>query len=400
MKDKVVLILDDEIAVARIAAFAVAEIGYETIVTTNAAEFFDLVEAHRPDYVVLDLLMPEMDGIEVFVELAKRKTSAKIIILSGAATSILNAARISATEHRLDVLGVVSKPYIAQKLRSLLLGDSEAVLAQFAPEQSTTIGSPNYTELSLALQREELFVVYQPKISCTSGKLVGFEALVRWRHPVRGLVVPDDFIPLAESSGLINPLTRYVASEALSWFAQHFSESDIHLSINVSAINLRNPDFADEFSQLCAEFGVDADRIVCEITESRMMEDSLWLLDSLTRLRLKGIQLSIDDFGTGFSSMERLAQLPFSEIKVDRSFVFTALKSAESNSVVESIIGLGKAIGLRTCAEGVEDRAMLKRLCDLGCDLSQGYFISRPMEGEFALQWLQAHVPADFIQLT
>lgn len=400
MKDKVVLILDDEYSVARTAALAVEKIGYEVLVSTAATEFFCLLEKHKPDYILLDLLMPDMDGVEVFIELAKRSSTAKIIILSGAETTILHAARITAIEHHLNVLGVVAKPYILDSLRQLLLQDSEDSLNRFvvADEHKIAgeVNDPSYIELFLALQRSELFVVYQPKISCQSGEVVGFEALVRWQHPLRGLVMPDHFIPLAEASDLINPLTRYVASEAFDWFAENFLDSEMHLAINVSARNLMTPNFADELAFLCLEHNVDTRRIVCEITETSMMEDSLDFLDALTRLRLKGLQLSIDDFGTGFSSMERLAHLPFSEIKVDKSFVLQSSESLGARSVIESIIDLGKAIGLRSSAEGVEDWTSVKMLRDLNCDILQGYFISKPMTHDVALQWMRDYDPTKF----
>lgn len=205
--------------------------------------------------------------------------------------------------------------------------------------------------------------------------------------------MPDDFIPLAESSELINLLTDYVATEALQWYSKHLSDTDIHLAINISARNLKESSFADKLSDMCKQHSFDPNKLICEITETSMMEDVPGSLELLTRLRLKGFQLSIDDFGTGFSSMQQLVRLPFSEIKIDKSFVLNSSHSSESLSVVKSIIELGKRLELRSSAEGVEDEEALRGLREMGCDLLQGYHIARPMAGDMTLEWLKNYTP-------
>jgi EAL domain-containing protein (putative c-di-GMP-specific phosphodiesterase class I)/AmiR/NasT family two-component response regulator len=398
VSNMLVLILDDEVSVANAVAATIEKIGFEAIVSTQADDFFRLYELHKPSYLVLDLLMPNMDGVEVFVELSKRKCQAKIIILSGVDNSILEAAKRSATEHSLSVLGIATKPFVFERLRSLLASDASKV--ELGKNQRNGFAEPikiSQNDLELALERKELFVVYQPKIVGRCGSVAGFEALVRWQHPQRGLVMPDDFIPLAESSGLINPLTDYVVDEALQWFSKHLSGTDIHLAINVSAKNLEVSSFADKLAGMCRQYDYSTNRLICELTETSMMEDTPDSLGLLTRLRLKGIQLSIDDFGTGFSSMQQLVRLPFSEVKIDKSFVLNAFDSNESLSVVKSIIELSKRLELRSSAEGVEDMESLRRLCGMGCDLLQGYFIARPMAGDLALQWLKNHDPQKYL---
>lgn len=236
--------------------------------------------------------------------------------------------------------------------------------------------------------------MYQPKIDCASKQPVGFEALVRWQHPVRGVVMPCDFVPLAESSGLINPLTMLVINTALAWFAAHFSEDDLQLSVNISACNLQNVTFADYVATLCNELGLPPNKLICELTETSTMADPVTSLDLLTRLRLKGFLLSIDDFGTGFSSMLQLVRLPFSEIKIDKSFVMTAMQSDESRAVIKSIVELGQSLGLRSSAEGVEDDETLGFLGEVGCELAQGYLIAPPMLAEEALGWYRSYVGA------
>lgn len=394
MNNTLVLVLDDEISVAKTVAATIEKVGFEAIVSTRADDFFHLYEQHQPGYLVLDLLMPDMDGVEVLVELAKRNCKAKLVILSGVNHSILQAAQRSATEHNLNVLGIATKPFVFERLRNLLVQDANTI----ALEKNKVNGREdcvNVTqdELKLALTRKELFVVYQPKVSCVSGTVAGFEALVRWQHPEKGMVMPDDFIPLAESSELINELTDYVVTEALQWYSKHLLDTDIHLAINISAKNLKESSFADKLSDKCRQYNFSPNKLICEITETSMMEDVPGALELLTRLRLKGFQLSIDDFGTGFSSMQQLVRLPFSEIKIDKSFVLNSSHSSESMSVVKSIIELGKRLELRSSAEGVEDEEALKGLRDMGCDLLQGYHIARPMAGDLTLEWLKNYNP-------
>ena len=235
-------------------------------------------------------------------------------------------------------------------------------------------------------------MAYQPKIECKSGAMAGFEALVRWNHPDRGIIMPDDFIPLTEETGLIDALTVQVFDQSLEWFSQSFPDSDLKLSLNISAKSLVDIQLADNLSALCQRFQIGTERIILELTESSAMTDSMLSLDLLTRLRVKGFQLSIDDFGTGYSSMLQLVRLPFSEIKVDRSFVMQAHQFKESRTVIKSIIDLGRSLGLIVAAEGVEDLKTLDYLNRLGCDLAQGYFIARPMPGEAARSWVEQRI--------
>ena len=247
-------------------------------------------------------------------------------------------------------------------------------------------------DLQIALDRHELVMAYQPKIECRSGATAGFEALVRWKHPDRGIVMPDDFIPVAEEAGLIDALTAQVFDQSLEWFSQSFPQSRFMMSLNISAKSLVDLQLADNLSDVCQRFQIGTERIVLELTETSAMVDPILSLDLLTRLRVKGFQLSIDDFGTGFSSMIQLVRLPFSEIKVDKSFVMQAQQSSEARTVIKSIVELGHSLGLLATAEGVEDLDTLNYLNTLGCDLAQGYFIARPMWGDAARSWTEQNV--------
>jgi EAL domain-containing protein (putative c-di-GMP-specific phosphodiesterase class I) len=234
-------------------------------------------------------------------------------------------------------------------------------------------------ELSSALKTDALSLVYQPKVDLKTGALAGVEALIRWSHPELGPISPADFIPLAEESKVIDELTVWVADLALrqtaQWIDKGFAGT---LALNVSARNLKRVEFPDILADLCGRHGLPCERVVVEITETATQQ-IVKLLDTLTRLRLKGFKLALDDFGIGFSSLSHLQQLPFSELKVDRSFVVKMVEADDCRIISRAIINLAHELGLRVVAEGVESAEALRMLVDFGCDDAQGYFISRPL---------------------
>ncbi len=407
------LILDDDPltgqTIQRIAEFA----GLEVHFTTEPIEFFRILGEWNPTHIALDLIMPEMDGVQVITELARRRCQARIIITSGVGSRVLDAAGRSAAEHGLNIAGVLSKPFSPDSLRRLL---AETPDSNQANDSATSVPAMRNatsrqfevteTELRRALDNGEFYLVYQPKVECATGVLAGFEALVRWAHPNQGLIPPDRFIPVAEASGLIGALTDQVLSQGLTWFAPlcHAASNsgvlpnqdliltlNLTLSVNISAKTLNDAQLIEKVSERCRILGIKPARLIFELTETSAMDDPVASLDRLTRLRMRGFNLSIDDFGTGFSSMLQLVRLPFSEIKVDKSFVMTAQQSQESRTVIKSIVDLGHSLGLQATAEGVEDSATLDYLRQIGCDLAQGYFIARPMPGDAVPEWLVQH---------
>jgi EAL domain-containing protein (putative c-di-GMP-specific phosphodiesterase class I) len=391
MANRSILILDDDAAAAQTIQWMAESLGFEAEFVTRPDEFFLRLEQKSFDIITIDLVMPKLDGVEIMRLLAERETRAKIVISSGMDSKVLEAAQRSALEHGLSILGVISKPISKESLR-LLVGDgSECDQLPWVEKQSAYGELFEITPLDLqnALDRHEFILAYQPKIECKSGLTVGFEALVRWKHPDRGIVMPDVFIPVAENVGLIDALTEQIFEQSLEWFSQFFPQSIPQLSLNISAKSLVDIQMADDLSALCSRYRIAPECVVLELTETSAMVDPILSLALLTRLRLKGFQLSIDDFGTGFSSMVQLVRLPFSEIKVDKSFVMQAQNSSEARSVIKSIIDLGHSLGLLVTAEGVENFKTLDYLNSLGCDLAQGYFIARPMTGEAARNWVK-----------
>jgi len=244
-------------------------------------------------------------------------------------------------------------------------------------------------ELRRAMDRQELRVYFQPKIDLRTGRTRGVEALVRWMHPMRGLVPPIEFMPFAERTGFVRTVTRFVLETALTrcgqWLAQGIRLS---VSVNISVRDLQNTDLPDIVASLLASCAVPPELVCLEITESSFMENPQRALHTLGRLRALGIRLSIDDFGTGFSSLAYLRKLRVHEIKVDRTFI-AAMEDSDDMVIVRSTIELAHNLGLQVVAEGIEDEKSLARLRAMGCDEAQGFFMSRPLPEERLLEWLQ-----------
>lgn len=236
-------------------------------------------------------------------------------------------------------------------------------------------------ELRKALARGQMVLHYQPQVDATQG-VVGAEALVRWRHPTRGLVMPDAFIPLAERTGLILPLGDWVLAEACRQLARWSHDpalAPLVLSVNVSAAQLHQSDFVPRVMATLQAAAVAPERLRLELTESVLVQDLQTIAGKLAELKAHGVTLSLDDFGTGFSSLSYLKRLPLHELKIDKSFVQDLLENGSDATIVESMLTLGRSLGLRVIAEGVETEAQWRYLCDRGCHLFQGYLFSPPL---------------------
>ena len=247
-------------------------------------------------------------------------------------------------------------------------------------------------ELRDALDDGGLVAYFQPQCDAATGAVVGLEALVRWRHPVRGLVPPDAFVPVAESTGLIGALTAQVLDQALDR-ARLLADAGhpLGVSVNLSARVLTDLDLPGVVAAALARAGVPAGRLTLEVTESMVMTDPARTAQVLDGLRALGVELSIDDFGTGYSSLVYLTRLRADELKIDKSFVMAMATSREDAVIVRSTIELGHGLGLRLVAEGVEDAHTWGLLRELGCDLVQGYHLSRPLPPQDVLPWVRRH---------
>jgi EAL domain-containing protein (putative c-di-GMP-specific phosphodiesterase class I) len=243
-------------------------------------------------------------------------------------------------------------------------------------------------DLRWALDRSELVLYYQPQVSISTGDLVGVEALVRWQHPVHGLLSPDEFIPLAERTGLIGPLTRYVLDAALAQARTWLDAGrPLPIAVNLSARNLHDEGYSDQVAAALAAHAVPAALLELEVTESAIMTDPERAQQTLEQLSALGVRLSLDDFGAGYTSLSQLTSMPISEIKIDRSFVMAMADDPANAVIVRSVIELGHNLGMTLVAEGVENEKALTELADLGCDVAQGYHFSRPIPADAFDTW-------------
>jgi diguanylate cyclase (GGDEF)-like protein len=248
-------------------------------------------------------------------------------------------------------------------------------------------------ELRRGIEQGQLLLHYQPKAELSTRRVTGVEALIRWEHPTRGLLYPDEFISLAEQTGLIRPLTHYVLETALrQGRAWRDDGLELDVAVNLSVHNLMDLDFADDLARLLAESKLPPSSLELEITESMIMSEPRRAMSVLGRLRSMGVKLAVDDFGTGYSSLAYLKQLPVSTIKIDKSFVIPMVENEDDAAIVRSTIDLGRNLGLEVVAEGVESEEAWCRLAENGCDLAQGYHLSKPVAPADLTGWLSAYI--------
>jgi diguanylate cyclase (GGDEF)-like protein/PAS domain S-box-containing protein len=254
-------------------------------------------------------------------------------------------------------------------------------------------------DLGRALERSEFEVHYQPTVVLATGSVNGLEALLRWRHPERGLIAPSDFVPMAEESGLIIPIGRWILAaacrQAHDWHRRYPTLPALTMSVNLSVVQLARPELVSEVAETLAATGVDPRTIVLEITESTLLDRSERVLDRLRALRALGLRLAIDDFGTGYSSLSSLRELPVDILKIDKSFVDGLVRDGEAVAVTSTIIELGRTLRLEIVAEGIEQPQQAGRLLQLACRLGQGYLFSRPLDGDDTERYLAAAVRAE-----
>lgn len=385
-----ILVLDDEPFMLKLLNCVLVNLGYTQITTCDsghsALEWIDCPN-DPPDLILLDLNMPVMDGVEFMRHLVYRRYIGCLILVSGEDERMLQTAERLARAHNISALGHLRKPVNP--------GDLSALLAKWIPpclskhQAADKVYGAN--EVRIAILSGELVNYYQPKVDVASGKVVGVESLVRWRHPQDGMVFPDRFIGVAEEHGLIDDLTRAVVGVAFAQ-AKTWQDNGLHLrvAVNISMDNLATLEFADYMVAAASVAGIAPDSIVLEVTESRLMNELSGPLEILTRLRLKRFSLSIDDFGTGHSSLSQLRDIPFDELKIDRGFVHGASSNDTLRAIYDASLGLAKQLGMKTVAEGVEDRADWDFLRTTGCELAQGYFIAKPMPASEIPGWISA----------
>lgn len=386
----VVLVVDDEPGISRIMVDAATEAGW----VAHAAPDWRTAEAFvgDADLILLDLMMPDIDGVSALRALAAAKVRSRIVLVSGLDGRVLDSARRVAQMQNLDVVDVLRKPFRPAQLRDLL--SKLAANPLRGPELIP--GPPGSTatldEIRRALARGEFLLHFQPQLRVADRAWVGLEALVRWSHPTLGLLRPEAFIPQVEISDLALPFTYAIVAQALEALAVIERDTGFkgRISVNVPPAALTNADFPDRILRLLTAAGTDSSRLTIEITETSIAVDPTLSLDIQTRLRMHGVRLSIDDFGTGHSSLERLHEAPFDEMKVDMVLVRNADRDASLRKIAEGAIALGRSLAMTVVAEGVEAEETLVWLARAGCDLAQGYGIGRPMSGADLRRWAAA----------
>jgi EAL domain-containing protein (putative c-di-GMP-specific phosphodiesterase class I)/ActR/RegA family two-component response regulator len=384
-----ILLVDDDSFALQLLTRQLGNLGFANIVQCmRAQDALTRLENNAGHFglVFCDLQMPEMDGVEFVRQLVRIGYHGGLALVSGEDERVLRTAERLARAHHLDVLGALNKPVTPQALQDLLARQTSR--HSDAPQASRRIYTPQ--QLRQAIDDGQLLNHYQPKVSLDKGALIGVETLVRWQHPDDGLVEPEQFIDIAEEHGLIDDLTHRVLAAALrQGGAWHADGLPLQVAVNISMENLGALDFPDMVEREAAVAGMPLTHLVLEVTESRLMKDPLSPLDILTRLRLKHIGLSIDDFGTGHSSLAQLRDIPFTELKIDRSFVHGASRNAYLQVILEASLGMARQMGMKTVAEGMEERADWDLLRACGCDVAQGYLVGKPMPAAELPTWLQ-----------
>jgi EAL domain-containing protein (putative c-di-GMP-specific phosphodiesterase class I)/CheY-like chemotaxis protein len=389
-----VLIIDDQEHVRRFERSVLASMGIADIVeAANGREAVSFVSQPGGwfDLILCDLRMPDWDGIETMRAFAALGVQSGVAIVSGEDERLIDTSALLADAHGLRLLGTIQKPITMPKLQPILA----KLRTRLTPSRGLSVLLAPEGDIQNAFDRNELSLMYQPKVSIKTGELAGVEALVRWEHPEFGMFPPGAFVPLMESSPEYSSrLTEFTLCEAVSCVSRAGAAGrKLNTAINLSRRAFDRLDLPEWLEQLCREHNVPTALITLELTETAVAHDAVRLLDVATRLRLKGFALSIDDFGTGESGLSQLKRLPFTEIKIDREFIDGCSKSSTQRSVVEASLALARSLNMHAVAEGVQYRSDWDMLANMDCDLVQGYYVSMPMPEGQLYEWQKRMTP-------
>ena len=341
---------------------------------------------HPVDIVISDLDMPGMDGMEFIRHLGESKARLSVILASSLDRNLIASVQTMTEAYGVNMLGIVEKPLSLGKLESLI---GRHRPAQVQAQRPRAAGATFTLEEILAgLKADEFEPYIQPKVDLVTRSVKGAEALARWRHPQHGIIAPYAFISLLEGNGLIDELMwvmlRKAAATCRDWRAAGLYAT---VSVNLSLKSLGDVQLAERVTELVRNRDLEPRHMILEVTESAVTTDVGRALENLARLRMKGFGLSIDDYGTGYSSMQQLARIAFTELKIDQSFVANAARQKSARIILQSSLEMAKKLGISAVAEGVETEADWDLLRQLGCDVAQGYYIARPMEAGAFLGW-------------
>jgi EAL domain-containing protein (putative c-di-GMP-specific phosphodiesterase class I) len=362
------LVVDDEPAICTLIKRVAEPLGFVVQSLTDSARFLETLTAFQPSLLILDLKMPDCDGVQLLQQLKAGQSEAQVIVISGMDQRILNTAEKLGRSQGLRMIGVLHKPLKRVELELKLTGAMS----------DTSVFSRQ--TLQAAISNRELVVYYQPKASRTENgwRVDGGEALVRWMHPDQGLLLPASFLPFIEEYGLVETLTDFVVETTIQQLAEWKRRKlEVRVAVNLSGSLVDDLTFPERMTALLQKYDVPGSMLGIELTESTAMADATKAMDIFLRLCVNDISLSIDDFGTGFSSLQQLYQLPFDELKIDRMFVSGLPDDDEARAIVRATVDMAHALNIKVCAEGVETLAALGYLESVDCDRVQGFLISR-----------------------
>lgn len=361
----------------------------EAIDGQSALNLLETTASKPVDIVLCDMNMPTMDGMEFMRHLGQRKLPVSIVILSTLERALLASVAEMSRAYGVSLLSVIEKPITLKQL--------EALIVQFEPPgtklPSSVATLPDFSldEILQGVREKQFEPFFQPKVDFQSGKIIGAEALARWIHPEYGIVSPYAFIDLLEQNKMIDELTFAILKKSVA-ASRVFVEKgyDISISVNLSLTSLTDTNLAGNITQVVRSLGAEPGQFVLEVTESAAMTDIAHALENLARLRMNGFGLSIDDYGTGYASMQQLTRVAFTELKVDQSFVKGCSSNPALRIVVESSIELARKLNVKSVAEGVETQQDWDELKQLGCDIAQGFFIAKPMSLQDFIEFYEA----------
>ena len=382
ISDLNVLVVEDDDFQRKTVTNMLRSLGVTSI--SNAGNGMEALEIIRGlglkpfDVAICDLNMPEMDGMEFLRHLSGENKSIAIILTSAVDDKLLTSVGRMARMFGMKLLGSIEKPILLTHLQDLLLKYDNSVRERPQPDTGKSF---TLEEILHGINANQFEPFFQPKVDLKVGRLVGAEALARWIHPEHGVIGPYSFIPLLELSGNIDDLTFIMLKKSAAACRSFHDQGHIlTISVNLSLRSLDDPALANKITQVVREAGIEPQYIILEITESAAMTDVAHALENLARLCMNGFALSIDDYGTGYSSMQQLTRIAFSELKIDQSFVTDFADNKALRIVVESSINMAHKLQVKSVAEGVETRQDYDMLKSVGCDTIQGYFIAKPMD--------------------
>jgi len=385
------MVVEDSVVQRNHLVALVEALGFGTVLQAGdgneALALLSRHEAGAVHLVVTDIDMPGMDGIELIGHLAEGRLAENVIVTSARDPRLLETVESMAADNALlKLLGTVPKPVTQQALvRALGLAHTRAP----RPGQPHA-AMPSLADIEQALDLGQFMPFYQPKVWMQTGLLRGVEALARWQHPQFGLLGPQHFIATIEGTPLMARFTLAMVEQSVRQLQAWLRSSPrLTLSVNLSADDLGDKGFLDRLMDLVQTHAVPASALIWEVTETMIMSHQS--LANLARLGLKGFGLSMDDYGIGYSSMQTLSRSPFTELKIDRTFVNGASERSNRRAILNSSLDMGRSLGITTVAEGVETVGDWNLLAELGCDIAQGYLVAKPMPGADLLPWITAN---------